>query len=410
MVKWRELGFEFDDFYVAVAVDKKEEEEKEEGGVPTISFRDKAPNKIEINKKTLIKFKIDGNKRISQNNIDVELISYDTDISFTTKKWTKRDYGWGLDTNVTAKKAGTFRFQFKVNGKWSNTLSLEFYDKENNTSKIDKLTMEQILSISIQIKKNNVEKHIQGINEAIDDNNINTCLRISNFLAQILHESGGLRLTKEGGVSENSYGGFIGRGLIQITGKDNYTKYQDFSGEDVTSSLINKQKLENDPHAAKSAGWFWNISNLNSLADNNDFIMITRIVNGGFNGFDDRLKYLYGAFKSICKTSTEILDFKNSKAYNDKRASFAWGLWRDPGLDTKHLSTCSNDKDKSIEGYERFLKLVDINYTESNWYNIVNIPQFATIKKSKTLNNGKIQYYILVREAAELRLNKLKNE
>lgn len=266
-----------------------------------------------------------------------------------------------------------------------------------SSNKIDKLSEEQISSISSFLKKENVKKHIEGINDAIEDNNINTCLRASNFLAQILHESGGLRLTKEGGVSESDYGGFIGRGLIQITGESNYKKYQDFSGEDVTSNLENKKKLENSPHAGKSAGWFWDVSNLNPLADKNDFIMITRTINGGFNGYDGRLKYLKGALKSICKKETEILGFSSSKAYNDKRASFAWGLWHDPGI---NKNGCTKDKNKAIEGYQRFLDIIPKDYKQYNWYGIKSIQAFQSIKET----NSSVD----VKKAAELRLKELK--
>ena len=123
----------------------------------------------------------------------------------------------------------------------------------------------------------------------------------------------------------------------------------------------------------------------------------------GINGYDERLKYLKGAMKSICQKDNEILDFKNSKAYYDKRAAFAWGLWHDPGLSSAHLNTCSNDKNKAIEGYERFIELINTNYSETNWYNIVTLSQFSAIKISKKLKSGKLLYYVLVEEAAALR-------
>ena len=278
----------------------------------------------------------------------------------------------------------------------NSQINLVEIDNVESFIEIEELSEEQISSISTHLIKENVKKHLEGINEAISDNNINTCLRASNFLAQILHESGGLRLTKEGGVSESEYGGYIGRGLIQITGESNYKKYQEFSGEDVTSSLENKKKLENPPHAGKSAGWFWDISNLNSLADKNDFIMITRKINGGFNGYDDRLKYLKGALMSICKKDVEILGFSSSKAYNDKRAAFAWGLWHDPELNKKG---CTKDKKIAIEGYQRFLDIIPKDFKQNNWYGIKPISAFQSIKGT----NSSVD----VKKAAELRLKEL---
>lgn len=134
LAQWRELGFEFDDFYDAVAVDKKEEDYSND--IPTISFKGKAPEKIEINKKTLIEFLIRGESRYLQNNINVELISTDDNISFTTKQW-RADYGFTLKTNVTAKKEGSYILQFRINGKDSNALNLSFYapDKVENCKK-----------------------------------------------------------------------------------------------------------------------------------------------------------------------------------------------------------------------------------------------------------------------------------
>jgi predicted chitinase len=342
----------------------------------------------------------DGSIQINNKNRDnnTGILSYEV----------TRVFFISIDKNAFQPKTYTASVQITSVGKIADKKEQKFTASNGQISqiedsniiasnKIDKLSEEQISSISSTLKKENVKKHLEGINEAIEDNNINTCLRASNFLAQILHESGGLRLTKEGGVSESDYGGFIGRGLIQITGESNYKKYQEFSGEDVTSSLENKKKLENPPHSGKSAGWFWDISNLNPLADKNDFIMITRTINGGFNHYDDRLKYLKGALKSICKKAIAILDFKSSKAYNDKRASFAWGLWHDPDINKKG---CTKDKNKAIEGYQRFIDILPKDYKQYNWYEIKSISAFQSIKGTNSA--------VDVKKAAELRLKELK--
>src|SRR5690606_21203230 len=126
---------------------------------------------------------------------------------------------------------------------------------------------------------------------------------------------------------------------MQVTGKTKYNRYGLFAKEDFSSNTENKQKLEGDPHAAKSAGRFWHQEKtLNDEAEANDFIYITRIINGAFNGLDHRLEVgkrgfdiLYGSC-SYCQNQSARYEFKDSKAFNDKRAAFAWGLWHDLDL------------------------------------------------------------------------------
>ncbi len=100
----------------------------------------------------------------------------------------------------------------------------------------------------------NIENHLSGLNKSFKDNEINSCLRKIHFLAQVLHESGGLKYTREIGVSDDAYGGYPGRGLIQLTGEANSKAYQNFSGEDVTSGINCKMKLEQNPHASVPYG------------------------------------------------------------------------------------------------------------------------------------------------------------
>ena len=100
-----------------------------------------------------------------------------------------------------------------------------------------------------------------------------TDLKIIHFLAQVISESGSFRYVSEIGATDSDYKGFKGRGLIQLTGIDNYKSYEDYENEDFTSSTLNKQKLENLPYAIRSAGWFWSIkAELNDDSDRNDFI------------------------------------------------------------------------------------------------------------------------------------------
>jgi len=140
---------------------------------------------------------------------------------------------------------------------------------------------------------------------AMNANQINTPLRQAHFLAQLGHESGSLRYTAElasGAAYEgrtdlgNSQPGdgprFKGRGLIQVTGRTNYTNYSNDRGQDYVTSL-SPNLLATDPDvAADCAGWFWTTRHLNELADNDDLLTITNRINGGTNGLDDRARRL----------------------------------------------------------------------------------------------------------------------
>jgi putative chitinase len=79
---------------------------------------------------------------------------------------------------------------------------------------------------------------------------------------------------------------YIGRGLIQLTGKDNYRAFGDAIGEDL---VANPQLVEEPRYAALSAGWFWNKRGLNALADVMDITTMTIRINGGKIGINDRI-------------------------------------------------------------------------------------------------------------------------
>jgi putative chitinase len=135
----------------------------------------------------------------------------------------------------------------------------------------------------------------------MDEFGIDTPLRQAAFLAQLAHESGSLRYVRElasGGAYEgradlgNTEPGdgirYKGRGLIQITGRSNYQAVSDALGIDA---LNHPEVLELPENATRSAGWFWASRRLNELADREDFKLITKRINGGYNGYQDRLAY-----------------------------------------------------------------------------------------------------------------------
>lgn len=144
------------------------------------------------------------------------------------------------------------------------------------------------------------EPHINAAMEAFQ---INTPARQAAFLAQVGHESGGLRwLTELWGPTpaQTRYEGrkdlgntqpgdgfkFRGRGLIQTTGRANYTS----TGRALALDLINKPELLALPvNAALSAGYFWESNGLNEMADTGSVERVTRRVNGGVNGLHERI-------------------------------------------------------------------------------------------------------------------------
>ena len=88
-----------------------------------------------------------------------------------------------------------------------------------------------------------------------------------------------------GNTSEEEAAQYLGRGLIQLTGKENYANCGTALGVDFVG---NPTLLIEPKYAALSAGWFWNKKGLNSLADSGDFETMTKRINGGLIGLEDR--------------------------------------------------------------------------------------------------------------------------
>jgi putative chitinase len=149
---------------------------------------------------------------------------------------------------------------------------------------------------------------------ACDHYQIAQPLDVAAFLAQIGHESGNLVFTKElwgptaaqlqyeppsqkasdlGNTQPGDGKLFCGRGLIQITGRRNYT----LAAMGLDLDLLNHPELLEQPsNAAMSAGWFWWNNKLSAIANAGDFVTLTRRINGGTNGLADR-QALYDAAK-----------------------------------------------------------------------------------------------------------------
>jgi putative chitinase len=146
-----------------------------------------------------------------------------------------------------------------------------------------------------------ITRYYQSVAEVMKASQINTPLRISHFLAQIGHESLDLRYSEEiadgsayegradlGNTQPGDGPRFKGRGLIQLTGRANYTDYGQAKGRDFLTGT-NPGLIASDPDLAVDvAAWFWNRNSLNKFADADDVLTITRRINGGTNGLDDR--------------------------------------------------------------------------------------------------------------------------
>lgn len=149
---------------------------------------------------------------------------------------------------------------------------------------------------------------VPALNAAMGKYGIVGRLRAAAFIAQIGHESGQLQYMRElgsdaylakydtgrlagrlGNTPEADGDGqqYRGRGLIQVTGHDNYEACSEALFGD-SRLLATPELLEYPVYAAMSAGWYWQRNGLNTLADSGDLAAITRKINGGTNGLAER--------------------------------------------------------------------------------------------------------------------------
>jgi putative chitinase len=166
------------------------------------------------------------------------------------------------------------------------------------------ITSNQLSKIAPNLSEPKLSMWCSHINEAMVLFHITTPEAEAMFIAQTMHESGECRYTKElasGQAYEarkdlgNTIPGdgvrYKGRGLIQITGRANYKRISDACGVDF---VAHPELLETPDWAAASAAWFWSINKLNDIAQLNtddSFLKVTKRINGGTNGLEDRRKY-----------------------------------------------------------------------------------------------------------------------
>jgi len=176
-------------------------------------------------------------------------------------------------------------------------------------------TEQQLRQIMPNAGLTRIRKYLSYLNQAMAEFAISTPLRQAHFLAQVAHESGEMRYTKEL-ASGKAYEGrkdlgntvkgygvkYKGRGFLQVTGYYNYKAYKLYCGFDVVSK---PELLEQPRGATRSAGWVFTQGlgvNLCMYADldngeNTEEVLkrITKKINGGYNGLASRRKYLVRA-------------------------------------------------------------------------------------------------------------------
>ena len=191
-----------------------------------------------------------------------------------------------------------------------------------------KILTANILGLSPHCKQAVAEELAAHLPVVLEKFAINTPLRVAHFLAQTAHESTGFTAfvenlnysangltdvfpkyfrnvkasdfarqpekianhvyaNRNGNGDEASGDGwkFRGRGLIQLTGKTNYAAFSNATGKDV---IADPDYLATVDGAAESAAWFWSEHQINKAADADDIVAVTKIINGGVNGLDER--------------------------------------------------------------------------------------------------------------------------
>jgi len=191
------------------------------------------------------------------------------------------------------------------------------------------ITKEQLHAMIPLATEDDIDKYLKPLNDAMDLFEINTPMRISAFIAQLAHESVNLHYVEEiskgsayeyrkdlgnlkpealevAHANHSTTGKFFkGHGLIQITGYDNHLACGNALGIDC---VTNPRILCEPEYATKSAAWFWHEHGLNKHADTGNFGRITRMINGGTKGAEQRLALYWNCKKVLCseKSSTGL--------------------------------------------------------------------------------------------------------
>ena len=212
------------------------------------------------------------------------------------------------------------------------------------------LTTELFFKCFSKANPDTLKIYAEALVAACNEFDINTPKRVAGFLSQVAHESAQFTAVKENlnykasaltslfgsritaaqaaevgrddatkkaanqqGIANIIYGGawgaknlgnvnegdgwsFRGRGLIQLTGRSNYTRCGQALGKDLAED---PSYLETPEGAARSAAWYWKSRGLNEVADTGDVVKMTKLVNGGTFGLADREHHFHSILETL---------------------------------------------------------------------------------------------------------------
>ncbi|MBN9685396.1 MULTISPECIES: glycoside hydrolase family 19 protein [unclassified Corallococcus] len=185
--------------------------------------------------------------------------------------------------------------------------------KMKPTLDLSGLTLAQLQAIMPNLSTALAQEYAPLLALAMNEAAINTPIRRAAFLAQLAHESGEFRWMEEiasGAAYEgrkdlgNTQPGdgirYKGRGPIQVTGRANYRD----AGQALGIDLENNPKRAAEPAIGfRTAAWYWTSRNINARADAGDLVGVTKLINGGTNGLEDRRKFYDRAVKVLGVTA-----------------------------------------------------------------------------------------------------------
>lgn len=179
----------------------------------------------------------------------------------------------------------------------------EFAEKYRKKPEVKSLITKKQLSHIWSRKESEIsDAVINDLNRCLNTFKINTKSRMRHFISQISHESGGGKWMKEI-ASGDAYEGrrdlgntqpgdgrkFKGGGFIQLTGRANYSAFAKYMND---PRIMEGVDYVASKYPATSAGYFWMVKKLNALVDSGASVEdVTKVVNGGYNGLEDRKIY-----------------------------------------------------------------------------------------------------------------------